>query len=715
MVLALGVVTPSAAQPPAPAPTELEYATELLDTAKSFYDDFQYKDAMRVLSEAIARLAPSVEGAPQLASLYFDALALRGRIHVMQQDHESARADFRQILSASPSYALAGPANSTPVTLFSQVKKLAVGEVEFDLQPPDATLEIDGKDVGQARFLPLLPKAYVVTARRVGYEPARIDLSLTAGQVLKQSIALTRVASVVFLISSPPGVEVLVNAQARGATQPGPPGAQWAENQERIPLGEASAEFVLEGVKSGDLLVARKPCYETRRYVLEKVDDLSDSFRSIRLPRAEGTVAIEGPGGAEVFVDGQRRGILPVEPLLLCEGEYRLELKSPLGRFQQKLQITAGQAVSIAAQLHPAVAILNHFEHESYVGSDARAEIATRVVPKDLVLLVPPDADVLSAMGAGAIRLQEGFLAYDLYRRPSAAPARGPTPQALRDGSEQLARALGVQALAEIRLAPDPGPDRSRFLLAVLAAGSALPDVVEIDIGTGGAESVFRALAALNASVELRRPSIGVTVADVPDVGLVVSSVAHGTPAEVAGIAPGDVLTGAGGQGLPDAKAFYAVLQTTPEKSVLPIVISDRKGVSRGLTLSVGSVPLVVSATDESLPFNVLIAKLRTLLIAADDPVARLNLAVALMAVKSWDAALAELQRVSLPTGPSVSQGTVTYLKGECLSRTGRLDEARQLWQSLSADSDGLLTADGPPVKELAERSLAGPVPGSRR
>jgi hypothetical protein len=471
---------------------------------------------------------------------------------------------------------------------------------------------------------------------------------------------------------------------------------------------------VLEGVKSGDLLVARRPCYETRRYVLERVDDRSDSFRSIRLRRAEGTVAIDGPGGAEVFVDGQRRGILPVDPLLLCEGEYRLELKSPSGRFQQKLQVKAGQAVSISAQLHPAVAILNHFEHESYVGSDARVEVATRVVPKDLVLLVPSDEEVQSVIATGAIRLQEGFLAYDLYRRPSAAPARGPTPQALRDGSDQLARALGVQALAEIRLAPDPGPERSRFLLAVLAAGSALPDVVEIDVGTGGADIVFRALSALNASVELRRPSIGVTVADVPDVGLVVSSVARGTPADAAGIVPGDVLTGAGGQGLADAKAFREVLRVTPEKSVLPLVITDRKGVSRGLTLPVGAVPLVVSATDESLPFNVLIAKLRARLVAADDPVARLNLAVALMAVKGWDAALAELQHVSLPTGPGVSQGTVTYLKAECLARTGRLDEARPLWQSLSDDTESLLTADGPPVKELAERSLATPVPGSR-
>ena len=117
--------------------------------------------------------------------------------------------------------------------------------------------------------------------------------------------------------------------------------------------------------------------------------------------------------------------------------------------------------------------------------------------------------------------------------------------------------------------------------------------------------------------------------------------------------------------------------------------------------------PLLVSGDDESRPFNVLIARWRSQLATADDPVARLNLAVALMAVRSFEAALAELQRVSLPAGPGVSLGTVTYLKGECLARLGRPEEARPLWQSLSGDEESLLTADGPPVKEMVERALA--------
>jgi hypothetical protein len=196
-----------------------------------------------------------------------------------------------------------------------------------------------------------------------------------------------------------------------------------------------------------------------------------------------------------------------------------------------------------------------------------------------------------------------------------------------------------------------------------------------------------------------------------------VSSVVRGSPAESAGIVAGDVLTGAGGKAMAGATAFRAVLGAAPQDTIVPLVITDRRGVSRGLTLPVGSMPLVVSPFDESLPFNVLIARLRSHLVTDEDPIARLNLAVSLMAVRSWDAAIAELSHVDLPAGPGVSQGTVTYLHAECLSRVGRTEEARRLWQSLAADAahaDSLLTADGPPIKELAVSRLAAGDSGSR-
>ena len=93
---------------------------------------------------------------------------------------------------------------------------------------------------------------------------------------------------------------------------------------------------------------------------------------------------------------------------------------------------------------------------------------------------------------------------------------------------------------------------------------------------------------------------------------------------------------------------------------------------------------------------------------APDDGVARLNLAVALMRFTHWERALAELQRVTLQTVAGISQGTVDYLRGECLFRIGRLDEAREAWQSAAKAEGALLTHEGPAISGLAAERLAG-------
>ena len=47
------------------------------------------------------------------------------------------------------------------------------------------------------------------------------------------------------------------------------------------------------------------------------------------------------------------------------------------------------------------------------------------------------------------------------------------------------------------------------------------------------------------------------------------------------------------------------------------------------------------------------------------------------------------LQRVTLQTVAGSSQGTVDYLRGECLFRIGRLDEAREALDNLLQNAGG--------------------------
>jgi len=89
-----------------------------------------------------------------------------------------------------------------------------------------------------------------------------------------------------------------------------------------------------------------------------------------------------------------------------------------------------------------------------------------------------------------------------------------------------------------------------------------------------------------------------------------------------------------------------------------------------------------------------------------EDSVMRLNLAVALARVENWSEARLELQRVKLPDGPGVANGTVQFLLGVAADRMNNRAEAEAAWKA-AAQSNASLTEDGPAIKELAEARLA--------
>ena len=78
----------------------------------------------------------------------------------------------------------------------------------------------------------------------------------------------------------------------------------------------------------------------------------------------------------------------------------------------------------------------------------------------------------------------------------------------------------------------------------------------------------------------------------------------------------------------------------------------------------------------------------------------------ALARLQAWNEAKAELQKVSLPEGPGVGNGTVQYLLGLCAENLGDRAGAELAWRT-AASSESWLTDDGPPVKELAEAKIA--------
>jgi hypothetical protein len=208
----------------------------------------------------------------------------------------------------------------------------------------------------------------------------------------------------------------------------------------------------------------------------------------------------------------------------------------------------------------------------------------------------------------------------------------------------------------------------------------------------------------------LMRPSIGLTTLDVADLpGAVVAAVDPDGPSKAA-LQPGDLILKLGTQTVNDSAALATALTTHAANDTLGIDIKDKTGAAKHVEVKVVMTPRLIGMNDQTLMANRVLAELRTRLLAPMTPleesVVRLNLAAALARLQSWADARAELQKVKLPEGRAVGNGTVQYLLGLCADNLGNRAEAETAWR-VAASSESLMTEDGPPVRELAEARIA--------
>jgi hypothetical protein len=251
--------------------------------------------------------------------------------------------------------------------------------------------------------------------------------------------------------------------------------------------------------------------------------------------------------------------------------------------------------------------------------------------------------------------------------------------------------------------------DRSRIVVSLLAAGSGEPDVLELTIDHP--ETFASAIAQLDRALSFFRPSLGLTAIDVKDVaGAVVIGVDANGPAAKAGIAAGDVIVKANAQAIGDAVALNTLLAGRKADEELTLELKDRAGAAKRADIKVVMAPRLVGLYDQTLLVNRALLDLRSRLQTpgnpVEDSVLRLNLAAALARVENWTEARLELQRVKLPDGTGVSNGTVQYLLGLCADKLGNRADAETAFRAAIA-SDALITEDGPSVKDLAESRLA--------
>ena len=171
-----------------------------------------------------------------------------------------------------------------------------------------------------------------------------------------------------------------------------------------------------------------------------------------------------------------------------------------------------------------------------------------------------------------------------------------------------------------------------------------------------------------------------------------------------------DIVIQADGKPIADAAALAGIVAGHKPGDTVTLDLRDAAGAAKRADVKVIPSPRVIGLFEHGLLANRILLELRARLADTKDPleqsVIRLNIAVALARLGDWTAAREELQNVKLADQNGVGDGTVQYLLGLAAENLGNRTDAETAFKAAAA-SDGLLTENGPPVKELAAARLA--------
>jgi hypothetical protein len=705
-----GSVAVRAQQGAAPQMAAPEAAGEAaLAEARQLFDSAEYERAVGLLDQAIVQLLAVSRIQPKANDLLLSAYEIRGRAQFSLNKPADARANFEALLRQSPTYTLSDQVSPRVLKVYEDVRRAVTGQIVIVPSVNDAEIKIDGEPlIAWSEPVTLAEGAHTVTASRPGFAPLTAPFTVKPGPTQNLPLTLERVSALLSITTLPAGVEVLLNGVVRGTTEPGVAGDPAAGAEKRLP--GSSKPLVLSDLPVGThSLEFRRDCYipAQRRVTIEQLADFRQPVMVLKPAVATVDVAVKGPAST-VFLDDAPRGTAPMVLDQVCEGTHTIDVRSPYGRYARRVTVKTGDRLSLEGVVKPAFGLVSVTGQAENIrgGVDPRVTVEQAFADDGTVTLFAPPADKVE-QASGLQQLPPGWLAFDQSGRPVGRMAGTIAPPARIDISTQLARSLEVQGLAGVALTSPAGDE---MLLSLLAAGSAEPDVLSVKLNDG--ESMSAARRALSTTFPLFRQSIGILAIDVLDVpGATIASVEEGGAAGMAGLQPGEVVVGANAQPVRSVIDLERALAALIDSRQLTLYVRAAAGGLRKEELTAALVPRALVMSDQTLLANKAILDLRQRLTAglnsAEEPIIRLNLAIALMHVKNWAAARTELERVSLPAGPGISNGTVQYLLGLCYEALGLPADAMRVWKVAAADTTGLLTEDGPPIAEMAATRIA--------
>ncbi|HEV8701437.1 MAG TPA: PEGA domain-containing protein [Candidatus Polarisedimenticolia bacterium] len=691
--------------------------------ARERIENLDFTGAARELSTIIEprKAAKAADLSVEEMNLLCAAYDMRARALFNLGNVKSAEGDFAALLKLNPGYAIDRQTLSPKVVdLFDRVRGKIAGLLILHLDPPRARLLVDGDPVERQGVgtIAVLSGNHMLRAEADGYDPFEEMIAVVAGAETRKTITLRPNRRTLQFVTVPPGVSVSVDGgPAVLSAGPATPESEALAQQGGFDPKNASAPLLIPMVTAGDHKVTfEKSCYQSRALAIKVSLDLEQNapmkFTPVVLQDAKSELRLTStPSGADVFVDGEKKGTTPLVLPGQCGGERDLAVIKPdVGSWSERIRLSAGEVNTLDVKLRPTLAYVGTFRLDEWgraVWSDEDKPLLDELAKGLKTLNVVRTPATLQALRDSIIKW--------MITEPEEVRAGTLLPPAILEEAASSARADLV--LAGLTLG---GDNEKSWTLALYSVQHPAPDVVRLRLDQP--EGVREFVKRLDTAPPSRGPWWGMGLVDSlldgqgdPDGPLVVR-VLPGGPASKAGLREGDRIHAVGNRktpGVRDVNQAIAAEMSRPGglKPTLVLAVEDASG-PRTVRLTPDEGPIVTPLSDPSLLYNRALAEFRLRSRAAtedgDRGASLLNLGVAYMHFRVYDKAESEgFARAGLPTVTGVSQGTVLYYRGLCALRRGNPAAARSAFEQARAQAGSTLdSGDGPSAASAASRML---------
>ena len=692
------------------------------------FEELDFSRAIRDLSRILEPYAAGRLGflSSEESRLLARALELRARAFFNLGEKAKAEKDFAALIRLRVDYRLDRQKISPKVIdQWESVRSRLVSTVSVQLEPIGAEVLLDDRVVG---YGPRFEKEVVIGPHELriqhpGYEPIQETIEVLPAVTLSRKIRLIRNSRDVRFVTVPNRVRIFVDDRPVGVTAGHAPGS-YEETARKYSFRrqDASAPLLVPNLSPGiheirferECFVPKTARVEVR---LEPETEEPQDFQPVILEPSQGVIAVQGPPGGRIFLDGKPQGVAPAEIDGICAGTHRVEVRGAgSARWFDTIDVKKGQRHELKTTPRRTLAYLGIFaaDREGEVHRVDNDSLAEELRSLDRFNRITEDPSDPGSEGGSPGGSAPGKFAR-LQALVTGVLSRAGRDIWLQTGpvDEEIRKTVRKEFLADLILVGTvpPGSMNEQVVLFLYETSLETPDRVELP-GLPARRQVIRFLERLSRPHDLYGPWFGASLVDTLIVeSPVVVRVTPDSPARQAGIQPGDEIVSIGSRDLPDHREINRALGEVRPGDLVPVRVRNGTEVE-DRQIRISRTPRLLVENRPDMLYANLVSEMRHRSLLASTPeeknVALLNLGLAYMHFGKYERAIEEtFGKIDLPKGPGISYGTVQYYLGICYRKIGREGRAREAFRNAAKQTGSTLGShDGPLVALRAERIL---------